>query len=216
MAGRHRAPKPPARVPWRPLIWILVALLPALALTGRALLQEDEPEPPIPPVSTPGTPATPTTPTRPLPQIAESQPRQLTSGQRIDVGFDNAREPDSAGVFSAETDERVARWRSRAQPASPGQDTVVVTGRVKPGASLGRLGALTTGDRISIRTDNGTLVYTVQSNQVMDDDGLAQDPKLARQVPGRLVLVGNLYDSAGDRSGRSRVVVAVLTAAQPA
>jgi hypothetical protein len=71
------------------------------------------------------------------------------------------------------------------------------------------------GAKVSIRTDSGTLTYTVSAATLRTEDGLPQDPLFTRHKPGRLVLLGIRYDDAGDRLGKALVVTAQLSGATP-
>jgi hypothetical protein len=176
---------------------------------------------PIPPVSpratTPATQAptssapSPNPPVR-LPKVASDAPRRLQAGPLLDTGFDNA----VTTLAPASTSE-VARLQSRGSPGSPGTDTVVVVGKVMADGTgaLGHLPQLTAGATVTIRTDSGALTYTVAAAVQRPVAGLESDPVIARQVPGRLVLVGIRYAASGDRLADALVVTARLTGAQP-
>jgi hypothetical protein len=232
VAGSHRAerPKKPARsaIPrWALVAAIVVALVPAAYLTAHRTFQDSSATPgdhtsdlPIPPVS-PSTTVTITTPSATpaptatpepaprLPRIAPDAPRRITSGQAIDSGFDS-----SVTDLDASSDAEVARWDPRGSPGSPGKDTVYVLGRVRTGAAFAQLGDLRKGSKVSIRTDAGTLTYTVTGTALRPEDGLSRDPLFRRHHAGRLILVGIRYDASGDRLGKALVVTAQLSAAR--
>jgi len=221
LAGNHRAQRPQrSTVPRRALIIaVILALIPATWITiTRTLGDDDGPhtsqptEKPIPPVSsgptrkpssTPSVTAAPTG--NPLPRVAPDVPRRLTSGSVLDTGFDESVEPDGDS-FTARTASEVARWGSRGEPGSPGTDTVYVVGRVENGGAFEDLGSLRAGDSVSIRTDNGTLGYTVRAVSALPESGLVERSLFTAKAPGRLVLVGV-------RGSDYLVVTAQLTAA---
>jgi hypothetical protein len=236
VAGSHRAerPKKPARsaIPrWALVAAIVVALVPAAYLTAHRTFQDTAATPgdhttdlPIPPVSpstrvtittpsvTPSVTPSPTATSKPvptLPRVAPDAPRRITSGNAIDSGFDS-----SVTDLDASSDAEVARWDSRGSPGSPGTDTVYVLGRVRTDAAFARLGDLRKGSTVSIRTDSGTLTYTVLATALRQEDGLSRDPLFRRHHAGRLVLVGIRYDASGDRLGKVLVVTAQLSGAK--
>lgn len=216
----------------------VVALLPAAWLgthrwlaaddtTGRVQpsdgVSSDLPIPPVAPPSTrepstrgpstpgPGTPTPSGTPPR-LPEVAPDAPRRLQAGTLIDTGFDSA----VTTIEPASTTE-VARWGSRGSPGSPGTDTVYVVGAIRAsGSAFARLPALAAGNAVTIRTDSGTLTYTVRTTGLKPETGLATDPLFTEHVPGRLVLVGIRYAASGDRQRDALVVTAELTGAESA
>lgn len=224
LAGSHRAQRPrrsgrSSQVPpWAVVAAIVVALVPATWFTAQRVL--DGPRPatasapatdlPIPPVSAAPTSSPAATPVAApsLPTVAPDPPRRITAGDALDAGFDSA-----VTALEASSDDEVARLEARGAPGSPGTDTVVVVGRVLADgqgafAALPRLGP---GDRVTIRTDNGALTYTVRTAALLARDGLAGSAVVATERPGWLVLVGNRYDDAGDRLARDLVVTAQLT-----
>ena len=231
MAGSHRAERSrrtrsSAGVPrWAVVAAIVVALVPAAYLTAHRAFQDTSATPaehttdlPIPPVSpsvtgpvtTPS--ATPTTAPAPrLPRISPDAPRRITAGRLIDSGFDS-----SVTDLDASSDAEVARWDPRGSPGSPGTDTVYVVGRIRADAAFARLGDLRKGSRVSIRTDSGTMTYTVGGTALRAEAGLRQDPLFRRHHPGRLVLVGIRYGASGDRLAKLLVVTAQLSAAKRA
>lgn len=203
---------------------VVVALVPAAWLGAQRVLEGSPDSPsqtkptdlPIPPVSPGATPTTGTTPTAPattkapaLTRVSPDAPRRLVSGDLIDAGFDNA----VTGI-DASSDSEVARWESRGSPGSPGTDTVYVIGRVGEDRAFAALPELAVGAKVTIRTDQGTLTYTVRRTSLEEHAGLEDDATFAARKPGRLVLVGNRYDDSGDRLGQDLVVVAQLTAAR--
>lgn len=181
--------------------------------------QTDPSDLPIPPVSPSATPTTTTPKATPtvtattkapaLTRVAPDAPRRLVAGTLIDTGFDNA----VTGI-DASSDSEVARWESRGSPGSPGTDTVYVIGRVGEDRAFAALPRLAVGAKVTIRTDRGTLTYTVRSTSLEKHSGLEQEATFTARKPGRLVLVGIRYDASGDRLGRDLVVVAQLTAAR--
>lgn len=207
-----------------------MALVPAAWLGAQRVFEGSADPPgqagpsdlPIPPVSPSTTPsatagATPTATPKPtarskaLARIAPDAPRRLVAGNLIDTGFDSA-----VSGIDASSDSEVTRWESRGSPGSPGTDTVYVIGRVGEDRAFAALPRLADGAKVSIRTDRGTLTYTVRSTSLREHDGLDEDAAFTARKPGRLVLVGIRYDDSGDRLGRSLVVVAQLTAAKRA
>lgn len=207
---------------------VVVALVPAAVLTAHHLLDSaDAPSSqpsthttdlPIPPVTTGSLAATPTppSPSQPaarsprLPRIDADAPRRITSGSLIDSGFDTA----VTEIEPASTSE-VARWEPRGSPGSPGTDTVYVVGEVNGDDSgFAGLPKLAAGSTVAIRTDNGTLTYTVSAATLEPEDGLADTPLFSRHKPGRLVLVGIRYDESGDRLDKALVVTAQLSGAK--
>ena len=78
-------------------------------------------------------------------------------------------------------------------------------------ASLPRL---TAGAKISLRTDSGTMTYTVSATTLASRAGLAGDGLVTSRAPGRLVLVGVRYDASGSALDKALVVTAELTGAE--
>lgn len=215
---------------------VIAALIPATVLTAQHLLDSsdssgspdshatDRPIPPVSPSATTtaagtpsvtpsGTPSkTPTTAPR-LTRIAPSAPRRITSGNLVDAGFDTA-----ATDIDASSTSEVARWESRGSPGSPGADTVYVIGRVLADgdSAFARLPKVKSGTRIAIRTDKGTMTYTVSAKTLKPEAGLRQDTLFRQHMSGRLVLVGIRYDASGDRLGKALVVTAQLSGAKKA
>jgi hypothetical protein len=215
---------------WAIAVAVIVALVPATYLTAHRAFHDTSATPrdhstdlPIPPVS-PAVPpsATPsdsltTGPPSPtpkhLPAVPPDAPRRITSGDLLDAGFDSA----GASLQTSSASE-VTRWESRGSPGSPGTDTVYVTGRILTGSAsaFAALPRLATGDTVAIRTDSGTMTYTVKASTEKAEAGLADDPLFTARTPGLLVLVGIRYDAPGERTGRAVVVTAELSAARPA
>lgn len=232
-SGRPARKKAPPRLSKRALgITVTVALLPALWLGGNRLLDSSNSTPrnvaPIPDVTSTRTPtasatptATPTTPvTTPpvdLTRVAASGPRRLTVRGLLDVGFDESIEPGPGG-FTAGSTAEAARWGSRGLPASPGTDTVFLVGKVyREGASaFDDLPSVKVGATITVTTQNkGVLTYTVQSSTSRPGSGMLTSAEFTEKKPGRLVLVGILYDAQDDqRTGKYLVVVAQLSGAK--
>lgn len=230
LAGSHRAQRPrrsgrSSQVPpWAVVAAIVVALVPATWFTAQrvfdgppsATASAPATDLPIPPVSlAPTSSSAPSTSPAPTPAAASSlptvtadPPRRITAGDALDAGFDSA-----VTALEASSDDEVARLETRGAPGSPGTDTVVVVGRVLADGqgAFAALPLLGPGDRVTIRTDNGTLTYTVRTAALLARDGLARSEVVAAERPGWLVLVGNRYDDAGDRLGRDLVVTAQLT-----
>lgn len=205
------------------MVAVVAALIPATVLGAHRLAGDDNPptshstDLPIPPVSpsstpssTPPSPTPPATPPAKLPHVAPDAPRRITSGDAVDAGFDNA----VTDLDAASTSE-VARWEDRGSPGSPGADTVYVIGKVL-GSDSGFAGLpqLKAGATVSIRTDNGTLRYTVSATRLEREDGLPKDPLFTRHKAGRLVLLGIRYDDSGDRLDKALVVTAQLSGAK--
>lgn len=206
---------------------MVLALMPAAWLGAQRVFdgpadspgRSDSTDLPIPPVSPSATPAGPTPSATPPPaattkapaltRVTPDAPRRLVAGNLIDTGFDNA----VTGV-EASSDSEVARWEPRGSPGSPGTDTVYVIGRVGQDRSFAGLPRLAVGAKVTIRTDEGVLTYTVRSTSLRERTGLEDDTAFTAREPGRLVLVGNRYDAAGDRLDRDLVVIAQLTAAK--
>jgi hypothetical protein len=214
---------------WAIVVAIVVALIPATYLAAHRVFHDSSASPgdhttdlPIPPVSphvtvTPG--ATPTaTSTKPasaprLPRIAPDAPRRITSGNALDAGFD-----ESVSDLDASSDSEVARWDPRGSPGSPGTDTVYVLGRVLADgdSAFADLSRLKRGSKVSIRTDRGTMTYTVSAIGLRSVSGLGDGALFTTHKPGRLVLVGIRYDDAGDRLGKALVITAQLSGAKKA
>jgi hypothetical protein len=212
------------------VIAIILALVPATAHTAKRVFDDssaprdsstDLPIPPVTPsatvpTSTPS--ATPSsTPSKPpsarakhLPKVAASAPRRITSAGAIDSGFDS-----SVTDLDASSDSEVARWDPRGSPGSPGADTVYVIGRVRADgdSAFADLPKLEAGAKVSIRTDNGTLTYTVSATTLRSSAGLEKDSLFRTHKAGRLVLLGIRYDASGDRLAKALVVTAQLTGA---
>jgi hypothetical protein len=110
----------------------------------------------------------------------------------------------------------VARWESRGSPGSPGTDTVYVIGRVyaDQDSAFAGLPQLRRGAKVSIRTDLGTMTYTVDATALKPEAGLRDDPLFTERKPGRLVLLGIRYDASGSRLAKALVVTAQLTGAK--
>jgi hypothetical protein len=201
-----------------PAVWFVAqrafdspAAAPADSTSERPVSPDTSGTPtPQSPTTTPAAPTAPTT-TASLPAVAPSAPRRLQSGTAIDTGFDAA----VTTLEPASTSE-VARLSSRGSPGSPGTDTVVVLGKVRAAGALAQLPALTAGTTLTIRTDAGTMTYTVSSATLRPEAALAQDPLVTQRVPGRLVLVGIRYADSGDRLRDALVVTAQLTGAEKA
>lgn len=238
-SAEGRRTKAPARLTPRAVaIAVIVALVPALWLGAQRLVNgSDTPTGPqhtpsaIPPVLTSSatptpspTTAPPTTPTAPtatptprvprLPRLAASVPRRLSVRGLLSVGFDDSISARDGGFQAASTAE-AARWGSRGKPASPGTDTVFLIGKVyRDGASaFDDLPRVKVGAKVAVRTDAGVLTYTVRSSTSRPAKGLLRRPEFTARTPGRLVLVGILFDSRDDqRTGRYLIVVAQLSA----
>ncbi|MCX6396153.1 MAG: class F sortase [Propionibacteriales bacterium] len=234
-SGHPSRKKAPARLSRRSVaIAAGVALLPALWLGSQKVLDDgtgggsnDKPIPDVTSTRTPSGSPTPsaaaTTPSRPattaapaLTRIAASGPRRLTV-RGLDVGFDDSIEARSGGFQAASTAE-AARWGSRGTPASPGTDTVFLIGKVytRGASAFAGLTGVRTGDVITLRTQSGAVLrYTVTSSTPRPASGLLRRPEFTQEKPGRLVLVGILFDRRDDqRTGKYQVVVAQLTGAQ--
>jgi hypothetical protein len=213
------------------VVAIVLALVPAAALTAKRVIDDasaprdsatDLPIPPVTPSATVPTPSTPSrtpssTPSKApthrvkhLPKVAASAPRRITSAGVIDSGFDS-----SVTDLDASSDSEVARWDPRGSPGSPGADTVYVVGRVRADgdSAFADLPKVKAGAKVSIRTDNGTLTYTVGATTLRSAAGLERDPLFRKHKAGRLVLLGIRYDASGDRLAKVLVVTAQLTGA---
>jgi hypothetical protein len=209
---------------------VVLAVVPATGITAKRVFDGSSSPPsvtstdlPIPPVSPsasetgPGKPTgqPPATPskkaTAKLPRVAPDAPRRLVSGDLIDTGFDEA-----VAEIGASSTSEVARWESRGSPGSPGTDTVYVIGRVYADgdSAFADLPRLKPGAKVSIRTDTGTMTYTVSAATLKAEAGLADAPLFTTRKAGRLVLVGIRYDESGDRLGKALVVTAELTGAK--
>jgi hypothetical protein len=205
---------------------IVLALIPATYLTAHRVFGGTTADPgdsttdlPIPPVSPSRTPTPSSTPTAgstpsktpKLPRVAPDAPRRLVAGSLVDTGFD-----ESVTDLDATSASEVARWDPRGSPGSPGTDTVYVVGRVYADgdSAFARLPRLKAGATVSIRTDNGTMTYTVSATTLKPESGLRRDPLFTTHQPGRLVLLGIRYDASGDRLGKALVVTAQLSGAE--
>ena len=148
-----------------------------------------------------------------LAQVRPDTPRRLISGTLIDAGFDS-----SVTVLEPASSSEVARLGTRGSPGSPGTDTVYVVGAVRPDGSsaLSRLDSLRVGRTVSIRTDSGTMTYTVRATTLESVATLPGDALFTEHRPGRLVLVGIRYDASGTRLPDALVVTAELTGAETA
>jgi hypothetical protein len=120
--------------------------------------------------------------------------------------------------LDASSDAEVARWDPRGSPGSPGPDTVYVLGRVLAAgdSAFADLPRLKRGSRISVRTDRGTMTYTVSAIGLRSESGLGDSALFKTHKAGRLVLVGIRYDDSGGRLGKALVVTAQLTGAKKA
>ncbi|RNM11063.1 class F sortase [Nocardioides pocheonensis] len=235
MAGSHRAQKtqrtrerPGRRQGWAVAVAVVLALVPATWFGVHRLVASPTSAPdqtatdlPIPSVSPrattpapqpPATSAPPATPRPHLAKVAPEAPRRLQAGPLLDTGFDSA----VSTIEPASTAE-VARLAPRGSPGSPGTDTVVVVGKVLTGGegAFGHLPQLRTGATVSIRTDAGTLTYTVVASARMPVSGLASSQQITRHVRGRLVMVGIRYAATGERLADAVVVTADLSGARP-
>jgi hypothetical protein len=205
---------------------LVVALVPASYLTAHRVFHDAAVTPvertadlPIPPVSPsaiassspPAAPETSVTPAKSLPSVPTRAPRRIASGAVLDAGFDSA-----VTSLDASSDAEVARWESRGSPGSPGDDTVYVMGRVRTDrdSACAALPRLVAGGKVSIRSDAGTMTYTVTQSALARADGLGNDPLFTTHRPGRLVLVGIRYDASGNRLPQALVVTAELSGAQ--
>lgn len=210
---------------------VVLALVPATWLVAQRVFDSPDrsgshtTDLPIPPVSpsttvtaTPSatasaTPSRTPSPKPDLPRVGSDAPRRITSGSLLDAGFDN-----SVTSLDAASSSEVARLESRGSPGSPGTDTVYVIGKVfaDGGSAFGDLPKIKPGAKVSIRTDNGTLTYTVSAASLKKESGLAALPLFRTREPGRLVLVGIRYDASGDRLPKALVVTAQLSGAKKA
>lgn len=228
--SRAKRRQPPPRLSRRTVAAaVAIAILPALWLGTQRLLDSDETGEvrgtvPIPDVTStrtpsraPSSPAVSSPAVSSLTPVAPSGPRQLIVKDLLDVGFDDSIEAESGGFQAASTAE-AARWGSRGLPSSPGTDTVFLVGKVyRNGASaFDDLPEVKVGATITLRTQSGAaLDYTVQSSGNRPAAGLLSTPEFADKVPGRLVLVGILYDADDDqRTGQYLVTVAQLSSAR--
>jgi len=87
---------------------------------------------------------------------------------------------------------------------------------MRSGGAFEPLGRLRDGSRVSIRTDSGTVTYTVQAQGLKPYSSLRRDPLFTEQAPGRLVLVGIRYAASGARLPEALVVAAQLSGAEKA
>jgi len=235
VAGSHRAERAPrarSSLPrWAVLLGIAVALVPAAVIVGHrvwggASSEVRSTDQPIRPVTSSTTapatasptpsPATspsaqPTTPAPVLTKVAPDTPRRIIAGRVLDSGFDSA----VTTLDPASTSE-VARWGLRGSPGSPGTDTVYVVGSMRSGGAFEPLGRLRDGSRVSIRTDSGTVTYTVQAQGLKPYSSLRRDPLFTEHAPGRLVLVGIRYAASGARLPDALIVTAQLSSAEKA
>jgi hypothetical protein len=228
LAGSHRAERPPSgrssAIPrWAIAVAVVAALVPATVLTAHRVFDSSgSPDShatdlPIPPVSPSATTTPTSTPSKApavapkLPKVAPAAPRRITSTKVVDAGFDSA-----ATDLDASSNTEVARWESRGSPGSPGTDTVFVFGRVRSDGAFANLAKLKPGSKIAIRTDNGTMTYTVSAATLKARSGLRQDPLFRQHRAGRLVLVGIRYDASGSRLAKALVVTAQLSGAKRA
>ncbi len=176
------------------------------------------PSPSPAPAVTPSPSAPPPTTPHDLPALSPDQPRRLVIDGVLDVGFDNAV-GTSGDTLRPASDSEVSRWADRGSPGSPGEDAVIVIGTADPtdsSAAFARLAAVEPGTAVRLRTDQGTLTYTVSKRLDVKASSLLQHPELTSEQPGRLVLVGEEYAPSGDRLTTDLVVVAILTGASPA
>ncbi|MFL6157813.1 MAG: hypothetical protein ACJ72D_17100 [Marmoricola sp.] len=216
------------------VVAVVLALLPATYLGARQLFgggdapassgtHKDLPIPPVTtppasPTSTPSVPVTPppsSTPAAPaLTRVPADVPRRILSPGLLDVGLDDSIEP-ARGTFTPASTAEAARWGSRGEPGSPGTDTVFLIGKTnaKGTSAFDTLPQVKVGGTITIRTDAGTLTYTVSAAGDQPQAGIARTPAFAAKVPGRLVLVGIRYARSGDRTGQAFVVTAQLSRA---
>lgn len=236
MAGKRRAqPARPGGLPsWAWGVAAVVAVLLLAWFTVPMLVSGDPGTPSnsptaVPPSTSSSTPSPtpsvtpspsaprPTTPPG-LPALSPDQPRRLVIDGVLDVGFDEAV-GTSGGTLRPASDAEVSRWADRGSPGSPGEDAVIVIGTADPAdssAAFARLGSVKPGTAVRLRTDQGTLTYTVARRLDVEASSLLQHPELTSRKPGRLVLVGEKYAPSGDRLTTDLVVVAVLTGASPA
>jgi hypothetical protein len=203
------------------LVALVAALVPATYLTAHRVFHDSSDPPvarttdlPIPPVSASATPSATPAPAAATaeqpPSVRTDAPRRITAGDLLDAGFDSA-----VTTLDASSDAEVARWAPRGSPGSPGSDTVYVLGRVRTDrdSAFAALPRLVAGEKVSMRTDAGTMTYTVTDTGLAREDRLAGEPLFTTHEPGRLVLVGIRYDAAGERLPDALVVTARLTGA---
>ena len=236
MAGSHRAqpdrPERTSRVPrWAIVAAIVVALVPAVWFTAQRVVDNaaaptgnatDLPIPPVSPSTTPPAPtpsssaaaptASPTPTPVPLTKVAADAPRRLVADSLLDTGFDSA-----VTTLEPSSTSEVARWESRGSPGSPGSDTVFIVGKVDGSSSaFEKLPQVRPGTKVSIRTDSGTLTYTVTAVTLKSEASLVRDAVVTKRAPGRLVLVGIRYSATGVRQPQALVVAAQLSGAEKA
>ncbi|MEO5652014.1 MAG: hypothetical protein ABIN79_03630 [Marmoricola sp.] len=146
-----------------------------------------------------------------LPRLAPTSARRLVIGSLIDSGFDAVVAP-IGGRLSPRTRDAVARWGDRGLPGNPSDDTVVLVGSTRDStASLWGLEQVRRGATITLTTGNGLVSYVVDSRQTLSSTAAASSPLLQKVVPGRLVLLGARYDSAGVRAAQDLILVATLS-----
>ena len=110
----------------------------------------------------------------------------------------------AGGRLSPLSRDEVARWGERGLPGNPVTDTVVVVGSTRDTtASLWGLEQVRRGATITLTTSTGLLGYSVDSIRTISSTAGATDPLMTAQVPGRLILLGARYDSAGVRADRT-------------
>ena len=216
---------------WAIVAAIVVALVPAVWFTAQRVVDNaaaptsdatDLPIPPVSPSTTPPAPtpssstAAPTPSPTPAPvrltKVAVDAPRRLVADSLLDTGFDSA-----VTTLEPSSTSEVARWESRGSPGSPGSDTVFIVGKVDGSSSaFEKLPRVRPGTKVSIRTDSGTLTYTVTAVTLKSESGLVRDAVVTQRAPGRLVLVGIRYSAAGVRQPQALVVTARLSGAEKA
>lgn len=243
MSGSHRAGNPRAPMVRGLAVLVVLALVALLVWaiwirpqgtdrdtgsetgseTGAGTTPSQTPSPSGSPAGTPsGTPDQTPSPSstrdaRPaLPKLRESSPRRLVIPGVLDLGFTSSVE-DTDGRLVPTSRTRLSRWAARGLPASPGARTVVIVGaaNLSGRGGLSALSQVRTGAKVELRTDAGVLTYTVRESRKLAVSGQVEHQLLADR-PGRLVLIGALYDNAGSRPTEDLVVVAELTGVAPA
>lgn len=152
---------------------------------SEILLAVPEPQPSI-------APPTPQPTRRPPPVPVPGLPERLVIPR---LGVDSAVVPITApgGVLTPPGDaQQVGWWSDGAQPGAA-QGSALVTGHTlsRGGAALQDLETLTPGDRITVRTGQGRIVYRVQGVQTFSKGSVADQAQelFSQSAPGRLVVI---------------------------
>ena len=229
--GDHRAAPRSSRATWVRVLLTLTGVFLLVVVVLKVVVDRNEtgasadPGPGVPgATSTPSTPVKPSPSASPkasrepsksagaiLPLLDPASATRIEIDDLVDTGFDAVVSPADGRLSPLSRDE-VARWGERGLPGNPVTDTVVVVGSTRDAtASLWGLEQVRRGATITLTTSTGRLGYSVDSIRTISSTAGGTDPLMTAQVPGRLILLGARYDSAGVRADSDLVLVATLS-----